>query len=306
MNKKNILIIGGTGFIGYHLAKKSIQKKFVVTCISTRPAKKIRHLKKVKYIFCDISNKTKLNKVIKEQFDYVINLGGYVDHSNKKKTLQSHYNGCKNLAEIFLQNPPILFLQIGSSVEYGFKRSPQKESLKCDIGSNKSNYGKAKLLASKYLIDLYKKKKFPASILRLYLVYGPKQDENRLIPISIMACLKNKTFNCSSGEQLRDFIYIDDVVKAIFKLIKSSKSKGQIFNIGSGKPIKVKNVIEKIKKISKGGIPLYGKIKIRKDEIKKLYPDIKKIRKEINWRPNIPFDKGLKSTIKFYKDNFFK
>jgi len=118
--------------------------------------------------------------------------------------------------------------------------------------------------------------------------------------------LKNKTFNCSSGEQLRDFIYINDVVKAIFKLIKSSKSKGQIFNIGSGKPIKVKNVIEKIKKISKGGIPLYGKIKIRKDEIKKLYPDIKKIRKEINWRPNIPFDKGLKSIIKFYKDNFFR
>ena len=103
--------------------------------------------------------------------------------------------------------------------------------------------------------------------------------------------LKNKTFNCSSGEQLRNFIYIDDVVKAIFKLIKSSKSKGQIFNIGSGKPIKVKNVIEKIKKISKGGIPLYGKIKIRK---------------EINWRPNIPFDKGLKSIIKFYKDNFFR
>ena len=85
MNKKNILIIGGTGFIGYHLAKKAIQKKFIVTSISTRPAKKIRHLKKVKYVFCDISNKTKLNKVIKEQFDYVVNLGGYVDHSNKKK-----------------------------------------------------------------------------------------------------------------------------------------------------------------------------------------------------------------------------
>ena len=306
MYKKNILIVGGTGFIGYHLAKKAIQKKFSVTSLSTKPAKKIRYLKKVKYIYCDISNKQKLKNVIKKHFQYVINLGGYVDHSNKKKTIESHYHGCQNLAEIFLKKRPKLFLQIGSCVEYGLKKSPQKENENCDIKSNKSNYGKAKLLASKYLINLYKNTGFPVSILRLYLAYGPKQDENRLVPIVIMSCLKNKTFNCSSGNQIRDFIYIEDVVDAIFKLIKSNKSKGQIFNIGSGKPIKVKNVIEKIKAISKGGSPQYGKIKFRKDEIKELYPNIKKIKKEIKWKANIPFDKGLKLTIKYYRDSLLK
>ena len=306
MNKKSILIIGGTGFIGYHLAKKAIEKKFNVTSISTKQPKKIRHLKKVKYILCNISNKKKLNSVIKGKFEYVVNLGGYVDHSNKTKTLKSHYNGCKNLAKIFLNKPPKMFLQIGSSVEYGFKKSPQKEILKIDIKSNKSTYGKAKLLASRYLINLYKKKNFPATILRLYLAYGPKQDQNRLIPITIMSCLKDQTFNCSSGNQIRDFIYIDDIIRAIFKLLKSNRSKGQIFNIGSGKPITVMSVIEKIRKISKGGFPLYGKIKFRKDEIKKLYPDIKKIKKEINWKPNISFDKGIKLTIKSYKDSLYK
>ena len=85
MNKKNILIVGGTGFIGYHLAKKAIQKKLIVTSISTKPAKKIRYLRKVKYIICDISDKKKLTKVIKKKYDYVVNLGGYVDHTNKKK-----------------------------------------------------------------------------------------------------------------------------------------------------------------------------------------------------------------------------
>ena len=87
MNKKNILIVGGTGFIGYHLAKKAIQKRLIVTSISTKPAKKIRHLKKVEYIICDISDKKKLTKVIKKKYDYVVNLGGYVDHTNKKKHL---------------------------------------------------------------------------------------------------------------------------------------------------------------------------------------------------------------------------
>ena len=63
-----------------------------------------------------------------------------------------------------------------------------------NIKSIKSTYGEAKLSATRYLINLYKKKKFPASVLRLYLAYGPKQDQNRLIPITIMACLKNKIF----------------------------------------------------------------------------------------------------------------
>ena len=89
--KKNILIVGGTGFIGYHLAKKSIEKGWQVTSISSRYPKKIRYLSKVKYIICDITKKRLLNKSIRKSFDYVVNLGGYVDHSNKKKTLKSHY-----------------------------------------------------------------------------------------------------------------------------------------------------------------------------------------------------------------------
>ena len=95
--KKNILIIGGTGFIGYHLANKSLQKGWQVTSISSKTPKKIRYLSKVKYIICDITNKELLKKSINKSFDYVVNLGGYVDHSNKRKTYNSHYKGCKNL-----------------------------------------------------------------------------------------------------------------------------------------------------------------------------------------------------------------
>ena len=82
---KKILIVGGTGFIGYHLAKKSLKKGWQVTSISSNPPKRIRYLSKVKYIRCDITNKKLLKNCIKNNFDYVVNLGGYVDHSNKKK-----------------------------------------------------------------------------------------------------------------------------------------------------------------------------------------------------------------------------
>ena len=101
--KKKILIVGGTGFLGYHLAKKSLQKKWSVTSISLSKPKKYRYLKKVKYIICDISKKESLKKKLNKNFDYVVNLGGHVDHSNKKKTYNSHYEGCKNLASFFLK-----------------------------------------------------------------------------------------------------------------------------------------------------------------------------------------------------------
>ena len=300
--KKKILIVGGTGFIGYHLAKKALRKGWEVTSISSKAPKKIRYITKVKYIFCDISNKKTLKKKIKKSFNYVVNLGGYVNHSEKKKTFKSHYVGCKNLAEIFLNTSITSFVQMGSSVEYGNIQSPHKESAKCYPDSLKSIYGRAKLLSSIYLINLYKKKNFPSTILRLYLAYGPRQDFNRLLPITIKGCLENKKFPSSDGIQFKDFVHVYDVVDAILKSLTNKNARGQIINIGSGKPKKIKKVIKYVQKVSGGGYPQFGKIKLRKDEILKTYPNITKAKKKINWQPKISLEKGIKSTIKFYNE----
>ena len=135
----------------------------------------------------------------------------------------------------------------------------------------------------------------------MYLAYGPKQDTNRFIPIIIKGCLENKKFPCSNGNQFRDFIHIKDVIRAIFECLKNKNAIGEIINIGSGKPKKIKNIILLIKKIVKKGYPQFGKIKLRKDEILKLYPNINKARKTINWSPKVQFNKGLENTISFYK-----
>ena len=300
--KKNILIVGGTGFIGYHLAKRSLAKGWQVTSISSKSPKKIRYLSQVKYIICDITKSRLLKKSIRKPFDYVVNLGGYVDHSNKQKTLKSHYQGCKNLTEIFLKKAPLAFVQMGSSLEYGNTNSPQKENIKCNLKKIKSTYGKAKLLSSIHVINLFKKKDFPSTVLRLYLAYGPRQDVNRFLPIIINGCIKNEKFPCSKGVQLRDFIHVQDVVSAILKSLINKNARGQIINIGSGKPRKIRSVIEDVKKLSKGGYPQYGTFKLRKFEILKLYPNIKKAKNIINWRPKILFRKGLRSTIKYYNE----
>ena len=300
MNKK-ILIIGGTGFLGYHLAKKCLIKKWDVTSISTNAPKKIRFLSKVKYLILDITKRDLLSKKIKSNYDFVVNFGGYVNHSEKLKTYKSHYIGCKNLADKFKNKKIKSFIQIGSCVEYGSAKSPQKENNETDIKKLKSTYGKAKLMATNYLLKLNKKYNFPCTILRLYLVYGPYQDKNRLISKTLNECYNDNVFKCSAGKQYRDFLFVDDLNKAIFKCFNNKKSIGEIINIGTGKPHKVKKVILLIKRKINLGKPLFGKIPLRIDEILKLYPSVLKAKKILNWEPSTSFHEGIEAIIKKYK-----
>jgi nucleoside-diphosphate-sugar epimerase len=300
--KKKILIIGGTGFIGYHLAKEALKRGFQVSSISKNKPKKKRYLKKVKYIILDISNNGSILKKIKSDFKYVVNLAGYVDHSDQIKVYKSHYLGCKNISNFFLDKKIKNFIQVGSSMEYGLTKSPQKENFKC---KPKSVYGKAKFLSTQYLINLYKKKKFPVTIIRLYQVYGPYQDLNRFIPVIIDSCKNDRNFPCSHGRQFRDFLYINDLIDAIFLILNNSKAEGEIFNIGLGKPLKIKKIIQRILSYYKSGSPQFGKIKLRKEEQIKIYPDIRKARSILNWRPKIKFLKGLTKTLQYYDANKF-
>ena len=152
---KKILITGGTGFIGYHLAKKCLELNWSVTSLSSKKPKRHRKLKKVKYLICDISNQKSLKKKINQNYDYVVNLAGYVDHSHKYKTMKSHYNGCKNISSFFVKSKIKKFIQVGSSIEYGKISSPQKEN---NLNKQKtySIYGTSKLLSTKFLLKLKK------------------------------------------------------------------------------------------------------------------------------------------------------
>ena len=196
-----------------------------------------------------------------------------------------------------------LFLQMGSCVEYGPQKSPQQESFKSKITSLKSMYSRGKFAASRYLIELHKKYKFPVIVFRLYLNYGPNQDFNRFLPIIIDGCMRDKKFPCSSGIQYRSFTYVDDLVRAIIIALKKPQLSGNIFNIGNNKPVKIKKIIQYVNKYVKKGTPLYGKVKFRKDEIKHLYPNISKAKLLLNWQPKVSFSKGLSKTINYYKSS---
>ena len=164
-----------------------------------------------------------------------------------------------------------------------------------------SSYSNSKLKTTKYLFKKFKKDKFPFLVIRPYLVYGPGQDFNRIIPIIIRAALNDQEFECTDGKQKRDFLYIDDLVNGIIKSLKI-KNKAEIINIGYGKPYSIKYVINKIITFIGKGKPLYGLKKLRHDENLISYPKIDKAKKILNWRPKIEFKKGIMNTIKYYKN----
>ena len=91
------------------------------------------------------------------------------------------------------------------------------------------------------------------------------------------------------------------IVDAIIYSLNNKKTFGNIYNIGSGKPVKVLKVIKTINKLIKKGKPEFGKIKLRSDESKKYYPNIEKIKRLIKGYPKISLKEGLLKTINFYK-----
>ena len=187
MIKERILLIGGTGFLGHNLIIALKKKGYSITSISSKIKSNNPKIKNVNYVKCDLSNLRDLKKKLIDNYDYVLNFAGNINHSNKKETVKVHFKGFQNLIKIFSKKNIKLFLQVGSSLEYGKSKSPQREKYIC---KPISVYGKAKYLASKALArsDI---KKF--IILRLYQVYGPFQKYDRLIPFVIKKCLKKKT-----------------------------------------------------------------------------------------------------------------
>lgn len=295
---KKILIIGGNGFLGYNLAKFLTKSDFKITLLCRRKNKNFKKLSKVNYIFCDITNLTKLKKKVKENYNFVINLSGNISHSNKKQTLKVHYEGLKNLLNVVSKKKIDLFIQTGSSLEYGKSNNAQKEK---NICKPNSIYGKIKLKASRLLIKDRRFSKY--IILRPYQIFGPYQKFDRLIPFVIKNSLKGKNFNCSAGIQIRDFLFVDDFTLLIKKILKCKNIKSGIYNVGSGKPIVVKTVIKIINKTIGKGIPIFGSASMRKDESKYLFPDISKVKKTFKWSPRIDLLKGIKKTILFYKSS---
>ncbi len=317
-DKKNILVIGGAGFIGSHLCDELV-KKHKVICVdnfSSGNEKNIDHLLadvNFRFIRHDISQPLDLEK-FSELDDYKIKFQGIQEiyylacpmspkHflDNRQGIILANSYGVINSLEL-VKKYQAKFLHFSSSVVYGPRRADNQKIKENDLGqvdilSDRSAYDEGMRFAETIVNNYAKIFKLEVKILRLFRIYGPrmKMDDGNLIPDMIASALDNEDLLIHGDSGFTSSLcYVSDCIDAAVKAMESNID-GPI-NIGSDVDTNLTDLAKKIIAITKSK----SKIKYT-DSILFLtslcLPDITKARNELGWMPIVPLDKGLDRTI---------
>jgi UDP-glucose 4-epimerase len=306
---KKILITGGAGFIGSSLISKLL-KKFDIYVIDNLSTGKLENIKifgaKINFFRKNCEDIFHIKLLKKINFHAIIHVAG---QASAEKSFEDPYEDIKSntlstirLLEFCVKNKCKRFIYTSSMSVYGDSNARVKET---DVLNPKSFYGLSKLLSEKY-IQMYKPK-IHFTIIRLFNVYGPNQNlkdlKQGMISIYLSQFLNNnkKVLVKGSLKRFRDFIYIDDVVNFLKKIIKNKKTHNKIYNLGLGKKIFIYNLLNKIKLIGNFKKKIDKKSQTPGDQFG-IYANVNKIKKELNFYPKITLDEGLRKTYLWAKN----
>ena len=319
-NKKAILITGGAGFIGSHLAEKLLhqgEEVFVIDDLSTGSFKNIEHLindKNFHFIKGTVLNSKNVEKLVKK-VEQIYHLAAAVGVKTIiDKPLESFLINIKG-TEIVLEaaaqyGAPVLIAS--TSEVYGKNsRVPFSEESDRIYGSayhNRWGYAVSKG-ADEFLGLAYcRERGLPTVIVRLFNVIGPRQTGvyGMVVPRFVQQALAGKPITIyGDGCQTRCFACVCDVTDALIKLMNQPKAAGNIFNLGSDEEITIKDLAQKVKSMtgsqSKITFIPYGKVYGQDfDDMARRKPDLSKIKKFIGYEPKVSLGESLKRIIEYY------
>jgi len=317
---KKIIVTGGLGFIGSNLIELLLKKNFFVINVdkvsyssSFYKLVDLKYKKNYKFIKCDIKDK-KMQKIFNKFKPYCIfNLAAetHVDRSidNPDKFIQSNIVGIFNLLESF-KNFSKRFksklIHISTDEVYGDISAGRSKENSCYQPS--SPYAASKAAADHLVSSYIKTYKIPAIVTNCSNNYGPRQHPEKLIPKLIYNTFNNITLPIyGAGRNSREWIYVRDHCEALVKVFQKGKI-GEFYNIGSNENLSNIKVCKKILNLAKKSTNLGKKVKIifvkdRPAHDKRYALDSDKINKKVKWFPKIKFEKGIKLTFEWYKNN---
>jgi len=308
LNGKNILITGATGFVGANLVRMALKEGSEVHIITREQSDKWRIsdvLADVSEFNADLLEYNKIKCIISDIEPDIIyhtaTYGGRPNQTDVTRIMQTNLIGTINLIEACKKTSFDLFVNTGSSSEYGIKKKPMHEE---DPLDPVNDYGISKSAATQYCRAIGRNEDLPIVTLRLFSPYGRYEEYDRLIPSVILSCLRRKKPKISSPNFVRDFVYLKDVLDAYAKLSDIPQFNGEIFNIGSGKQYTVGDVANKIIELSGYDIELeVGMPQKWHNEPKKWQADISKTNDILGWKPRYDLESGLAETIRWFQEN---
>jgi len=302
------LVTGGAGFIGSHLCE-ALAKDHEVYCLDSLLTGKKENIQnpKIKFIKADVLDKKGLEYIFdKNGFDWVFHYAAIV---GVKRTLGNplgvleDIHGIEHVLDLSRKHEVKKVLFASSSEVYGQPvEIPEREDGHLNA---KMPYAVTKLFGENLLKAYYEKYGLRTTSLRFFNVYGPRQDSSDygfVVGIFIKQVLNNERPTIfGNGSQTRDFVYINDNIEATIKAMESEKTDGEVINIGTGVPVSILHLAERIIELC-GKDLKPGYMENHREDIKHRFPDVSKMIELIEFRPRYNLEKGLKETIAWYQN----
>ena len=315
-----ILITGGAGFIGSHLADAYLERGdevFIIDDLSTGSFENIRLLKdhpRFHYTIESVHNQPVTAELV-DQSDVIFHLAAAVGVKliveSPVRTIETNVRGTECVLSLANKKKKKVLVASTSEV-YGLSTQvPFREDGNLVMGATTKgrwSYACSKAIDEFLALAYWREKKLPTIVVRLFNTVGPRQtgQYGMVIPTFVKQALANRPITVfGDGKQSRCFCYVGDVVGALIKLMDDEKSVGQVFNVGSNREISIFDLAQKVKELTKSEseivlVPYDEAYEEGFEDMPRRIPDISKANQHIGFIPNVDLEGILRKVIAFH------
>ena len=312
-----VLITGGAGFVGSHLAEALLDRRdevYVLDDLSTGSIDNIAHLKsnpRFHYTIDTVTNEPLLAELI-DRCDTVVHLAAAVGVKliveSPVRTIETNVHGTEVVLKVANKKKKLVLIASTSEVYGKSAKVPFAEDDDLVLGPTSKHrwaYACSKMIDEFLALAYWKERKLPVIIVRLFNTVGPRQtgQYGMVVPNFVRQALAHQPITVfGDGTQSRSFTYVGDVVRAVVALINEPRAVGQVFNIGNGKEISIRDLALRIKEMTGSRsdivtIPYDQAYEAGFEDMPRRVPDISKIRALIGYEPTVELDEILSRVV---------
>lgn len=315
-----VLITGGAGFIGSHLAEKLLLKGeevFVIDNFSTGSWENIQHLEdhpRFHLTVGSILEQNLLEKLVEKSeiiFHLAAAVGVRLIIEKPVETIETNILGTEAVLKLANKYKSKVIITSTSEVYGKNAKAPFKEDDNSVYGpttKSRWSYACSKAIDEFLALAYFHEKKLPVVIVRLFNTIGPRQTGRygMVVPTFVQQALLNHPITVfGSGRQSRSFTYVDDAVEALIKLTEHPKAVGEVFNLGNGQEVTINKLAIKVKQMTKSKskivhIPYDKAFEKGFEDMNRRIPDLSKITGLIGYNPKVKLEKALEHIIEYY------